>query len=185
MGRTFCLYNERKKERYELGKGQWSKLFGNGQFKFRKKFNTEHDFYCWMLYHVSPYFNPEVTLEYFHILAKEILTWCGQDTIKLYEDQSFTDKYNPDCALTRKEMNEEYPYTGDRHMQSDEFQINESTSSNKITYRVFVPPDQLFQVVGTHLSISETENLIYNDKEIVATISKESAVINVKFQQGV
>lgn len=124
MGIEYCLFKPKTNERYELGKGHgWAKIFPESSPIKSKRFIITQLFgslpeifieHC-LLCHIAKDFDKNIELNFFNILAKDIVQWCGDDEIEFWtEDDSFNEEFFDPKTMTIEEFRNKYPYTGSR-----------------------------------------------------------------------
>lgn len=113
MGQEYLLFKPEKNQRFDLSKGEWSRIFDMyTQFKIHELKESLESFYSELLAKIAPKFDKTTTIWYFYRLAKAIFKWCGHDTIEFYDEDSFVDRFV--TPSTTFELDKLYPYTGTR-----------------------------------------------------------------------
>lgn len=126
MGIEYDLLKPAKKERFELGKGMWSKVFSyyrclsfggtisGKDLLISNIYISEEQLYYAIIRHMAWEFDRETKLEYFHKLANNIYNWCGTDIIHFHDQDSFNNLYWKSEYKSYDSYQVEYPYTGSR-----------------------------------------------------------------------
>jgi hypothetical protein len=110
MSTDLYLYKPDKKERYDLGEGDWFMIFNYGE-SFKCAFSPNGLFEV-ILECIASRLPDKVTLGTLRKWAEDIVAWCGQDNIEFWELNSFINKYSTaDAPLIKS-----HPVTGGRKL---------------------------------------------------------------------
>ena len=116
MGTTYCLFKRDKKERFELDKGYWYKVFDftrNKSFKIREIYPSPDLLNKSLKENLTFQFSDDYD---FTEIAKDIFNWCGNDLIEFWMegDAGFEAEFWEDWMRSAADTEIKYPYTGSR-----------------------------------------------------------------------
>jgi hypothetical protein len=129
MGMEYDLLKPKKKERFDLGKGMWSKVFTydyGKDFLLSNMYIWEEHLYYAIVREIAWQFDKETKLKYFSKIANDIYNWCGPDIIQFHNDDSINELYWDIRYKSYDSYKVEYPYTGGR------YNVRENEKENKL-----------------------------------------------------